>query len=195
MVRRLLELKEQRDEHGELVARPIPLSDTARKLLIAFKGQLEPRLGVGGDLQTIADWGNKLPGVVARIAGVLHVGEVGGDDALGESIPPETLRRAVEVGNYAIDHARAAFGLMGADATTVLAKQIWMWTLRCDELAVTKHAIHRAMQVRVQRAAELDPALSLLVERGLFREVEPTGPRRPGRPASPVFEINPRARQ
>jgi hypothetical protein len=194
-IRRLLELEEQRDDHGEIAARPIPLSPVARSLLIAFKAGLEPRLGAGGDLQAIADWGNKLPGAVARIAGVLHVGHLGSEAALQKPIPGETLRAAAEVGNYAIEHARAAFGLMGADATTALAKHIWAWTLCCEDGSVTKHAIHRAMQSRVQRAAELDPALSVLVERGLFREVEATGPRRPGRPPSPIFEINPRARQ
>jgi hypothetical protein len=163
--------------------------------LVAFKAGLEPRLGAGGDLQAIADWGNKLPGALARIAGVLHVGELGSEAALGQPIPGETLRRAAQVGNYAVEHARAAFGLMGADATTALAKHIWARTLHSEDGPVTKHAIHRAMQSRVQRAAELDLALDVLVERGLFREVEAPGPGRPGRPPGPAFEINPRARQ
>jgi hypothetical protein len=55
--------------------------------------------------------------------------------------------------------------------------------------------MHRAMQWRVERASDLDAAIAVLVERALLREVHDIGPRRRGRPSSPVFEINPRARQ
>jgi hypothetical protein len=194
-IRAWLELEEERDEHGEMVPRPLPLADDARALLIRFKGALEPRLGPTGDLHGIADWGNKLPGLVARIAGILHAGDHGGPDAIDWPIPGETLARAARVGIYAIAHARAAFGLMGADAATALARRVWAWARCTGQPSVTKRQIHRAMQSHVTRAAELDPALGILVERCLFREVQVVAPGRPGRHPSPAFEINPRTRQ
>jgi hypothetical protein len=60
---------------------------------------------------------------------------------------------------------------------------------------MTRHAMHRAMQRRVQRVTDLDAAIAVLVERSLLREVDDFRPHRPGRPSSPLFEINPRARQ
>ncbi len=105
-----------------------------------------------------------------------------------------TVIRAAQIGMYAIEHARAAFGLMGADATINLAKVIWAWAIRQEQGVVTRHEMHRAMQCRVHRASELDPALDVLVERGLMRQVQIAGPRAPGRP-SVTFAINPRARQ
>jgi hypothetical protein len=162
--------------------------------MIAFKAEIEPRLGPGGDLHTLADWGNKLPGLVARLAGLLHVGDLA-EQAVALPIESGAVDRAVVLGRYALEHARAAFGLMAADPATTLAKHIWAWCGRSDTGSVTRHAMHRAMQWRVERASDLDAAIAVLVERALLREVHDVGPRRRGRPSSPVFEINPRARQ
>jgi hypothetical protein len=194
VVRTVAGLAEHFDEHGELVAHPIPLTEAARGGLIAFKSEIEPRLGPAGDLHSMADWGNKLPGLVARLAGVLHVGDYA-EGALGLAIERGAVDRAVVLGRYALEHARAAFGLMAADSATTLAKHIWAWCGRSDTGSVTRHAMHRAMQCRVERAPDLDAAIAMLVERALLREVQDVGPRRRGRPSSPVFEINPRARQ
>jgi hypothetical protein len=104
------------------------------------------------------------------------------------------MDRAIAIGRYATEHARAAFGLMGADPTTNLAKIVWACVTRSGHGVVTKHEIHRAMQARVNRAAELEPALGVLIERGLLREVLVSGPRSRGRPST-TFAINPRARR
>jgi hypothetical protein len=104
------------------------------------------------------------------------------------------MGRALRLGSYAVEHARAAFGLMGTDPTTELAKTIWSWALRSGQGAVTRRDIHRAVERHVHRAVELDPALARLVERGLFRELQVTTTRRQGRPSSPTFAINPRAK-
>jgi hypothetical protein len=115
-------------------------------------------------------------------------------EAFRHAIPIETMDRAIAIGRYATGHARAAFGLMGADPTTNLAKIIWSWVTRSGQGVATKHEIHRAMQARVNRAAELEPALGVLIERGLLREVLVSGPRSRGRPST-TFAINPRARR
>jgi hypothetical protein len=193
VVRGLAQWEAEVDDRGELVARPIPLSEDARRRLIAFKAEIEPSLGPGGDLHSMADWGNKLTGLVARIAGLLHVGDHL-ERATALPIDPGAMDRAVAIGRYALEHARAAFGLMGADPATTLAKQIWAWCCRSDG-TITRHTIHRAMQSRVQCATELDAAIAVLVERSLLRELQRALPRRPGRPSSPSFELNPRARQ
>jgi hypothetical protein len=194
VVRAIAGVAEQFDEHGELVARPIPLTDTARRRLIVFKEEIEPRLGPGGDLQGMADWGNKAPGLVARLAGLLHVGDYA-EGGLELAIEGKAMDRALAIGRYAIEHARAAFGWMDADPATSLARHIWTWCRRSDTGAVTRHAMHRALQGRVQRVTDLDAAIEVLAERALLRQVRDVGPRRPGRPAGPMFEINPRARQ
>ena len=101
------------------------------------------------------------------------------------------MDRAVVLGRYALEHARAAFGLMAADPATTLAKHIWAWCGRSDTGSVTRHAMHRAMQWRVERASNLDAAIAVLVERALLREVHDVGPRRRGRPSSPSSRSTP----
>jgi len=84
---------------------------------------------------------------------------------------------------------------MGADSATTLAKHIWAWCRRQRGDVVTKHDIHRAMQCRVTHAADVEPALTVLVERSILRELLTIPPRRPGRPPSPKYEINPQAKR
>jgi hypothetical protein len=189
-VRELLDWEPELDEHGELTARAIPLSEGARHALVAFKAELEPRLGPTGDLHALADWANKLPGTVARIAGLLHVGDRG-TEGLSRMVDQPTVERAVHIGRYAIAHARTAFGLMGADTTMALAKAVWAFALRGGQRAVTRHELHRGLQGRVRRVTELDPALEILVERGLLRAVQLTSFGRRGRPPGPIYEITP----
>ena len=50
----------------------ICLADDAWALLREFMEKLEPELGSGGELDCTQDWGSKLAGAVARIAGILH---------------------------------------------------------------------------------------------------------------------------
>ncbi len=143
----------------------------------------------GADLHLLADWVNKLPGTVARIACALHVAGRPGEWAA--PIDSRTMHRAIAIGDYAIPHALAAFSVMGSDPSTELAKRAWAWLRTRQESAVTKRELHRGLHV--EHATDLDAPIAVLVERGYLREVpaRPTG----GRPASPSYEINPLARR
>ena len=46
---------------------------------IRTPAELEPGLGPTGDLHALGDWANKLPGTVAQIAGLPHIGDRGTD--------------------------------------------------------------------------------------------------------------------
>ena len=193
-LRGLLDLHGQHNARGEIVPTQVPLSEEAYARLVQFKTEIEPRLGEGGDLHHIADWGNKLGGLVARLAGVLRVAEIDGA-RIPDSIPLETLARAVTIGEYALAHARAAFGLIGGNPATDLAKHIWVWAIRMGTSSVTKRDIHRAMQSRAPRVDDLNPALNVLIERSLLRERQELTVRAKGRPASAIYDVNPLARQ
>ena len=189
----LLALDSNTDERGELATRHVTLTDEARAALIAFKAKLEPRLGPSGDLHTLADWGNKLTGTVARIACVLHAAEHYDDGDLWTPVTSVTMRRALAIGEYAIEHARAAFSVMGSDPATELAKRAWTWIARRSDgtVTVTRRELHRGLHV--PHAADLDAPLKVLVERGYLRELptSPTG----GRPSGRAYEISPRAKR
>src|SRR5437667_427537 len=72
----------------------------------------------------------KLPGLVARLAGILHAVE---GATLGEVTPMVSallVAAAVRIGWYAADHALAAFGMMGADPVLAGARVLLEWIRR-----------------------------------------------------------------
>ena len=65
-----------------------------------------------GDLETIGDWAGKYHGAVLRIAGVLHVVQ----QAMADPQAPvsgQTMADAIAIGRYFLEHAKAAYMLMG----------------------------------------------------------------------------------
>jgi len=78
-----------------------------------FERELEPRIGPEGDLRQIKPWVSKLPGAVARIAAVAHVGEHL-ERAADTPISAATMMRAIELGRALIPHSIAAHRLMGS---------------------------------------------------------------------------------
>ena len=164
----------------------VSLSREADRARAAFQLELEPRLGIDGDLRVVADWANKLTGGVCRLAGVLHVA----DHATGTipaEVPVETWLRAERIGRYFLAHALHAFELMGADPVVSLAERIWQWAKRTRQTEIAAREAQRAVHAP---AEELGPAIAVLLERGLLREA-PKPPPAPGRPPSPRYQVRP----
>ncbi len=206
-VRALLDLPATRNTDNEIEPGRLLLSPPALEELFRFKATLEPRLGPDGDLGTIADWGNKLTGTVARLAGILHAADRVGAFALqpptnaGQPtvtmtskdltapIEAEVVKRAITVADYGVKHAQAAFGLMGTDPATELAKHVLSWVKRTKADTFTRRDVHRGMQGRVKQAQEFDQSLEILEERVYLQTAVslPSG----GRPCGPTFTVHP----
>ncbi len=189
----LLRLPAQKDDLGEIRSQTLDLSPAAYALLVEFKQAIEPSLGPSGELESIADWGNKLAGTVVRLAGLLHLAdhalESGGSApaAIGES----EMRRALRIGDFLCTHARVAFDMMEADHVARLARYILAWIQRTGTVAFTQREAYQPLRARFRAPAEMAPPLELLIEHEVIRR-RPDSPRSgPGRPPSPVFEVNP----
>ena len=159
----------------------LPFGDGARRLLLDYMRELEPRLGEGGDLAPMCDWASKLAGAVARIAGVLTLAAAPG--TVPAEVPEDAVRRALDLGRYYLTHARAALGTMGADPATENARHVLDWLKRDRRPTLSRRDILRGVRGTVHRVADLTPALALLVEHGYLREVDSGERRGPGRPA------------
>jgi len=171
----------------------ITLSPEAVKLLEDFSVSLEPKLR--GEYADISDWAGKLVGNVLRLAGIL----TRADKPRFESVTfgnPQPLvasaaimQNAITLGSYFIQHAKAAYDLMGADEVTENAKYILN--------AVTKRRLERFTRRDVMRlcrrfktASEVQPALDVLVDRGfLWEEVKET--REFKKPKGTDYLVNP----
>ncbi|MER7150311.1 DUF3987 domain-containing protein [Streptomyces lydicus] len=158
-----------------------------------FQDRVEPKLRQReGSLGHISDWAGKVVGATARIAGLLHLAE---HLENGHTVPvsQETMRGAIELGEYFTSHGLAAFDAMGADQTSDRATSL-LETLRAHGWGEFSK---RDLMLKVSRsefptADALDPALGLLEDHGYVRAlpVQRTGGR--GRPPSPRYLTHPR---
>ena len=168
----------------------LPLTPAALKLHTEFRSELEPRLRAGtGDLEALRDWASKLPGAVARIAGLLHLAEhpKTGPTSLVEEA---TMARAIAQGLYWVEHAMAAFGAMRAHPAIEDARAVIEWI--GDRKSFKERDVYRAMHRRFPTSASALPALSVLDDHGYIRRVEDQAPPRPGR-KTVAYEVHPKA--
>jgi replicative DNA helicase len=166
----------------------------AERLLLDFEADLEPRLGDDGDLGHIADWGSKLTGAAARIAGLLHLA-THLRQGWAHPVDAEPVIAAIEIAAYLTQHALAVFDTMGADPRTDDARWLLDWIGRTGTQQFTRRdAHHAAPRGRFRKAGDLDPPLALLEEHGYLRRADPEPSRDPhgrGRPPSPRYLVNP----
>jgi len=141
----------------------------------------------GGRFAALLDWSGKLPGLVARLAGVLHVASHAGG-VIPENITVDTIRAAVSLGEYAADHARAAHALMGADPAQEGARILLDWLERTVRQTFTKRDAHSANRGHFPRADALSDPLAELESRGWIRAIPIEA--RAGRP-SEQYDVHP----
>lgn len=173
----------------------IQLSAEASRRFQAFREDVEKRLRPGAELFDIQDWGNKLPGKVARTAGHLHLLEQA--QALQPStrpwevpLPEAAMEAAIRIGEYLAAHALVAFSRMGADTAVEDAKHVWAWMERKEAETFAKQDIWQGTRGRFKRVGPLDAALAILEERGYIR-ARMSEARGRGRMAAPSYDVNP----
>lgn len=157
-----------------------------------FHDTIERRQGDGGDLGGLSDWASKLAGAVARIAGGMHLVEHARDRAWDTPISPATMAAAVTIGDYLVEHAKAAYGLMNDTSDMALARRILGWIeRRIDRGEGTEFSLRDLHQdIRRDRPENLVPGLHILGEHGYIREL-PAPARKLGRPPSQRYVVNP----
>ncbi|MGN0487873.1 MAG: DUF3987 domain-containing protein [Ruminococcus sp.] len=193
-------IKDLLDEY-KVKAEIITLSYEALKLLEEFAEELEPKLR--GEYADISDWAGKLVGTVLRFAGILtrasifRCAEIEFDDSSPEDedtpeteftyldtqplvVSADTMQNAITLGSYFIQHAKAAYDLMGADEITEDAKYILNAVTKRRLDSFTRRDVMRMCQ-KFRKAADIQPALDMLTDRGfLWEEVpESTGFKKP----------------
>jgi hypothetical protein len=194
-MRVLLRLQPGTDEDGRPCEHGIRLDNEARAVLRDFQAWLEPQLGEFGELGAIGDWGGKLAGGVARIAGVLHMAALTSrDQPWDEPISAATMRAAVEIGRYLIPHARAAYRVMGEDGSIEDASLLLRWIARSRADRFTQREAYRGTRGRFGSVERLEKALAVLVERCFVRPAQTEKRSGPGRPSA-SYDVNPRWRR
>lgn len=131
----------------------------ARELWLDFGAEIERQHGAGNPLESITEWTSKLPGAVARIAGLLHLALHGpGVDVIGL----DPVERATELGRLLIPHALAAFGLMGVTRQEEDSHALLRWIRSGRRLTFTGREAQRAMRARFPRKEKLDEIIAVM---------------------------------
>lgn len=107
----------------------ITLTPEAHARWNEFYEDIEKEMRSGGDLYYLKDWGSKLAGQVARIAGLLHFATYGAK-AINEPISVNSVNNSCVIGSFFKEHAVAAFGLMQANPGIEAAKTILSYITR-----------------------------------------------------------------
>jgi len=154
--------------------RVLGFSDAARELWLDASAWVETGLRRHGEFDGIADWAGKLPGAIARISGLLEVAETG---LAADLVHEDTMRKAIEMGELLATHARAAFGLIGADGADVDAAAVVAWVQAQGLMEFSVQQCRKAMSGRFAGKAErLEAALYRLQTNHVLREVERPNP-------------------
>lgn len=169
----------------------VKLSAGAFRLWIEAARGFELQLAEGGALSSpgIQEWAGKLPGAIARVALLLHMTLSGKQKLV---VGPETMARAIAIGEYLVPHARAAFKILRTDPATDAARVLQQWIINRaaeGESTFTKSQAQQNHKSRFPNVSDMDKPLQILVDRQVCRPTR-SETKGPGRPSA-WYEINP----
>jgi hypothetical protein len=160
----------------------------------AYYERVEHELLDEGCFGTIKEWGNKQPGRVARLAGLLHL--AAHPDPTDLEISVTTITPACQLGEYFEAHALATYDVMGTLPQVEGARRVLAWIRRTAHTTFTERGVAYAFRIGTAgrffaTMDDLRPCLQLLVEHGYLRRG--VTPRRvgPGRSPSPSYVVHP----
>jgi len=192
-VSRLLDLTHRSGDGRRSSPQLLRLDDQANARIGALEVWLEPQLHEHGELGHMASWAGKHAGAVARVAGLLHMAQHVGHPSPWElPITAETVHRAVRLGTpYLLAHANAVFSEAAGDPTVEAAGYELRWIRRRGLDSFTQRDAFEGTKGRIRTSAALEKPLQLLSDLGYIRRRVSDAPRRPGRPPSPRYDVNP----
>lgn len=190
VVTRLLDVPPDRDERHKTLTRYLQFAPDTLEVFEYYASTIEPKLSKYGELNDITSWASKVVGSVARLTGLLHLAEHHNDlEPWRTPIEPDTLYRAIEIGDYLTAHAQAAHGYMKADSHIESAKYVLDWILKLGNATISKRDLYRRVRGKLQKMSDLELPLNLLIQHGYVRERQQKS--QGGRLPSPLIELHP----
>ena len=172
--------------------RIISLSKDADLMMEEFSEKLEPK--ILHEYAEIDEWSGKLAGTVLRIAGIItraKAAERDTDQLNGLIVTGETMQAAIAIGEYFVEHTRAAFMLMGADEVLEKAKYV-LGKIQDKKLTEFNHKKILDICRTIPDVETLTPVLNRLIDFGWLKNVTPEWSGR-GRPPAAKYLVNPAA--
>lgn len=192
-VRGLLALPWALGSDGKPTSYLLQIAPDAYREWADFHRDVEAELRPGGELELIADWGGKLHGAAARLAGLLHLVEY--DAPHLHPIGLGTMQQALGLAAVLTEHAKATFALMGADPDIECAKHILAWIVDSRIDAFQAREAFERVKGRYSKMELVKAGLSILEERAyvFLAQVPAREQGKAGRSPSPGYSVNPLA--
>lgn len=165
----------------------LEFTDPAREAWLDFAQEIEDHQGEGGRYESISDWTSKLPGAVARIAGLLELAEIG---LHADSVSETAVRQSITLARLLIVHAQSAFGLLGTDAIDTDAQAIVKWVRGNGLEEFSRRECQKAMEGRFRTLERLTKALDRLRHQDVIRFYTR---KNKGAPPTEACIVNPKA--
>lgn len=167
----------------------LELSSDAYTELEKFFNWLEPQLI--NELEFMQDWCGKLVGACLRIAGILHCMEYSNITS-NCLVSVNTIKKAIDISKYFLEHSKYAYMLMGTDKNTQKAKYI-LHKLENQEKSLLKRSeiVSMSRSKGIATVNDIITPLSILSEYGYILELEAEKREGPGRKPDIVYELNP----
>lgn len=169
-IRILLDIEPPVNTYGEIEPYILRLDTSAYEAWKDFQKEVEKDMREGEIFEHVKDWAGKLPGVVGRLAGLLHCAEHLNPWTI--EINHETLERTLNLSAFLSRHALAAFDLMGADHDLDAARKIWHWIERNHRTTFSARDCFEAVKGTYKRMQEITPAFDVLMERNHIFELQ-----------------------
>lgn len=202
-LRRLLQIPIQLGPDGEMITRTLQVPTELYDELLPVSLDIERRLRPHADLDHVSDFGNKLAGMLARIAALLAITadpERYSVSACYETEPkiahPSPMTGKVwTLYEYVSAHWLRALDVTAGDPELPMAISLLgaMVARQFDGRDLTKRGLHAAVRSAFPRATDLDKPLAALQEAGWVRIRSRAAAGRGGR-ASQVIEVHPQLR-
>ena len=174
----------------------ITLSPKADVLLERFAQDLEPKLV--REYAEIADWCGKLVGNVLRIAGLLCRAGVNRsyeflkDDPEPLVVSEQTMKDAIRLGEYFLNHAQTVFNTMPENTLLKNAERVLKMLREKGLKEFNRRTAMRYCQT-FKKVEDIQPVLDFLEEYGYIASIDSGQAFGKGRPPMPKYLVNPLA--
>lgn len=178
------------DPHDHEAHRQLNLDGEALETWRTYHDLIEKKQAPDGELSHMTDFASKLPGAVARIAGILHLMKHG--PRAPQDIEQVTVAGAWALGMFFLEHTKAAFAEMGADGDIGLARRVYSWISRNRPERFTLGVLFDDLRrgSGLDLSDDLLPAMAILEDRNIVRRELPPPGDRPGRKSLGSWEVN-----
>ena len=191
VIRTALEIRCSGHRNGRCIPHSIDLSPETKALYFDFAEEVERKMKKGGELESMTDWGSKLPGNIVRLSGLFHF--FASTSPLTEPISENIMRAALALADPFIEHAKCAFSLMAASEAEIAAGKILTWINEfCSD---TRHSFTgreclRALRGTLPSMEKINSGLTFLMERNYITKKIEHNSKKKG-PKSHVYRIHP----